>query len=469
MLSEKCAVFGIYGTNQSVEAARLVHTGLWALQHRGQESSGIVSSDGKNLNIHKEMGLVAHVYHESCFKLLTGMMAIGHNRYATCGQSDVSHIQPVISSDRNLAMVHNGNLPTTTKLNHFLINKGISPRFNNDSELMYKAVAYYFIKGLTLPQAITKAFPLFTGVFSALFMSNDTLVAIRDRRGIRPLSLGKIDSLGYIISSETCAIDTISGQYLRDVKPGEMLVIDKSGIHSSQLSKGREMLDAFEFVYFSRPDSYLAGRSVNEVRQELGHQLALENSHLKADLVIPIPDSGIPAAIGFAKTSGIPFDMGLIKNRYIHRTFIRPAQNLRKSDVCLKLNPLPSVLKGKRIVLIDDSIVRGTTSGEIVRLLRQAGTKEIHFFVSSPPVRFPDFYGINTPDQSELIAANKTIPEIKNFIKADSLSFLSLKGLIKAIGLPKKNICTSCFTGEYPINIGFNKNKIEYFQDKSSF
>lgn len=462
MLQEKCAVFGVYGTTLNLEAARLVHTGLWSLQHRGQESSGIVSSNGNDLFTHKGMGLVSRVYDEASLSQLTGTMAIGHNRYATSGASEVIHIQPVISQGRHLAMAHNGNLPTTTKLSNFLIKKGISPRFSNDSELMYQAVAYYFVKGLTLPQAVAKAFPLFTGVFSALFMSADTMVAIRDFRGIRPLSLGKIDGIGHVISSETCAIDTIGGEYLRDILPGEMFYIDPQGTHSQQLIKGKEMLDAFEFVYFARPDSYLAGRSVNEVRKEFGRQLARENPRIKADLVIPIPDSGIPAALGFAQVSGIPFDIGLIKNRYIHRTFIRPAQNLRKNDVRLKLNPLSSVLKGKRIVLIDDSIVRGTTSEEIVTLLRQAGATEVHFLVSSPPVKFPDFYGINTPDQNELIAATKTIPEIKKAIGADSLSYLSLKGMIKAIGLPKNNISVSCFTGDYPVGIGFNKNNIKY-------
>lgn len=462
MLQEKCAVFGIYGTSPTIEAARLVHTGLWSLQHRGQESSGIVSSDSRDLFIHKGMGLVSRVYDESSLSQLVGTLAIGHNRYATSGPSEVTHIQPVTSQDRCLAMAHNGNLPITTKLTKFLTKRGISSRFNNDSELMYKAVAYYFTKGLTLPQAVAKAFPLFTGVFSALFMSVDTMVAIRDCRGIRPLSIGKIDGIGHVISSETCAINTIGGEYVRDILPGEMFYIDKDGTHSQQLVQGKEMLDAFEFVYFARPDSNLVGKSVNEVRKELGRELARENPYIKADVVIPIPDSAIPAALGFSEASGIPFDIGLIKNRYIHRTFIRPAQTLRKNDVRLKLNPLPSVLKGKRVILIDDSIVRGTTSEEIVNLLRQAGATEVHFFVSSPPVKFPDFYGINTPDQNDLIAATHTIPEIKKIIGADSLAYLSLKGMLKAIGLPKGNICVSCFTGKYPIGIGFNKNNIKY-------
>ena len=463
MFREKCAVFGVYGTNAKIEAARLVHLGLWALQHRGQESSGIVSSNGSFLSVHKGMGLVAHVYDEQSLSALPGTMAIGHNRYATSGSSEASHVQPVISQDRNLAMAHNGNLPETEKLRVFLASKGISPQNVNDSEMMYKAVAYYFVKGLSLPEAVAKAFPLFTGVFSLLFMTAETMVAVRDRRGIRPLALGKIDGIGYIVSSETCAINTIGGEYLRDIKPAEMLVLDSKGIRSQQLMPGKEMLDAFEFVYFARPDSDLAGKSVNEVRKNFGRQLAKEYKQIKADVVIPIPDSGIPAAIGFSEVSGIPFDMGLIKNRYIHRTFIRPAQTLRKNDVRLKLNPLPSVLKGKRVILIDDSIVRGTTSEEIVSLLRQAGAKEVHFMVSSPPVRYPDFYGINTPDQNELIAATKTVPEIQMAIGADSLSYLSLKGLITAIGLPARNICTSCFTGKYPVGIGINKKKIRYF------
>ncbi len=414
MLTEKCAVFGIYGTQKNLEAARLVHTGLWALQHRGQESSGIASSDGKRIFLHKGMGLVAHVYNEDTLNHLPGSLAIGHNRYSTSSSSNLDHAQPVSSEDRLLAFVHNGNLPTTDALVSFLTDHGINTRFSNDSELMYKAVIYYLVKGYSLPTAVKKAYPLFTGVFSGLFLSGRTLVAIRDPCGIRPLSLGKIDNLGYVISSETCAIDTIGGSFVRDIKPGQMVVINQKGLRSVQLAKSNTKIDAFEFVYFARPDSIIAGQSVDMVRQRLGAALARENKNLKADLVVPVPDSAIPAAIGFSHASGIPFDMGLIKNRYIHRTFIRPAQHLRKNDVKLKLNPLPQILRGKRIVLIDDSIVRGTTSAKIVDIVRAAGAKAVHFFVSSPPVRYPDFYGINIPDQNRLIAAKKTIPQIQN-------------------------------------------------------
>lgn len=460
-LSEKCGVFGIFG-QPPIEAARLVHTGLWALQHRGQESSGIASSNGQRLFLHKGMGLVAHVYGEDTFNLLPGSLAIGHNRYSTSGPSALDHAQPISAEDRILAFAHNGNLPATDKLEKFLTSKGINTRFNNDSELMYKAVAYYLIKGYSLANAVAKAFPLFTGVFSCLFLSTDTLVALRDRRGIRPLSLGKINGDGFVVSSETCAINTIGGTYLRDIKPGEMLVINSSGLHPRQLIKAKEMIDAFEFVYFARPDSLLAGRSVNQVRQRLGEILAKEHP-ISADIVIPVPDSAIPAAIGYSRISGIPFDMGLIKNRYIHRTFIRPAQNLRQKDVKLKLNPIPSILKNKRVIVIDDSIVRGTTSQEIISLIRQAGATEVHLLISSPPVKYPDFYGINTPTQSELIATQKTLPEIKQFINADSLGYLSLRGMIRAIGLPSSRLCTSCFTGQYPIPIGSHADHIAHF------
>jgi amidophosphoribosyltransferase len=459
---EKCAVFGIYGIDKNLEASRCVHAGLWALQHRGQESTGIASTVNGKVCVHKGMGLVAHVYNEKILSELPGNIAIGHNRYSTFGSSSNIHSQPISSQERSLAFAHNGNLPSVKKLKDFLSKKGIGTRFSNDSELMYKAVTYFFVKNKNLAEAVTNALPLFTGVFCGLFMSKDTLVAVRDRFGIRPLFFGKINGSGYVVSSETCAIDTISGQLVGDIKPGQMLVIDKNGPRFYQLAKGKESIDVFEFVYFARPDSFLLGQNVNQVRQNLGCQLAIEYPNIKADVVVPVPDSGIPAAIGFSKQSGIPFDIGLIKNRYIHRTFIRPAQSLRQKDVKLKLNPLSSVLKGKRVILVDDSIVRGTTSQQVVDLIRLAGAKQVHFMVSSPPIRFPDFYGINISTQLELIAFNKSILDIKKFIKADSLYYLSLKGMYKAIGVPKKNLCTSCFTGDYPVDIGLNKRNIKY-------
>jgi len=463
MLTEKCGVFGVYGIKKNVEASRIVHTGLWALQHRGQESSGIASGDGKRVYVHKGMGLVAHVYNEKNFLKLPGHIAVGHNRYSTSGKSCLDHSQPVCGEDRLLAFGHNGNLPTTDALVNFLTRHGVGTRYSNDSELMYKAVAYYMVKKMSLEKAVAKAYPLFTGVFSGVFMSATAMVAVRDTSGIRPLSIGKINNVGYVVSSETCGIDIVAGKHIGDVKPGEMVVFDKSGMRRQKIAEGKLKIDAFEFVYFARPDSVIEGVNVDMARQRMGRILASENPQIKADLVIPIPDSGIPAAIGFSQASGIAFDMGLIKNRYIHRTFIRPAQSLRQSDVKLKLNPIRQIIEGKRVVLVDDSIVRGTTSAQIVDMVRVAGAKEVHFLVSSPPVCFPDFYGINTPKQEELVAFGKNRQEIRRLIHADSLTYLSLEGMIGAIGLSMNKLCLSCFNGEYPVDIGREKEKIKYF------
>ncbi|MDO8503770.1 MAG: amidophosphoribosyltransferase [bacterium] len=448
-LSEKCGIFGIYA--RGMEGARLTHSGLWALQHRGQESSGIASSDGETIRVHKGMGLVAQVYNEEALSPLQGHIAIGHNRYSTSRSSTVEHAQPVLAEDGLLALAHNGNLPSTRSLQEFLKSKDVYTESLNDSELMYEAIRYYLLRGATLETAIKRCFPLFTGAFTLLVMTKNKLVAVRDFRGIRPLSLGRLNG-GYVFSSETCAFDTINATNLRDVKPGQMVVVSSRGLKSYQLAQGQQKLDIFEFVYFARPDSILLGKSVNEVRRKLGINLAREYP-IKADVVIPVPDSGVPAALGYSQESGIPFDIGLIKNRYIHRTFIRPAQRLRDNDVKLKLNPLPSVLKGRRVIVIDDSIVRGTTSKKLVSLIRRAGAKEVHLLISSPPFKFPDFYGIDTPNQRDLIAARKTVPEIEQFIGADSLHYLSYKGLIKSTGLPESLFSTSCFTGVYPIDI----------------
>jgi len=455
-LEEKCGIFGVYG--QELEAARLVHTGLWALQHRGQESSGIVSADGEGLYVHKGMGLVAHVYNEETLLGLRGFAAIGHNRYSTFGGGGYEHIQPVVREDRLLAMAHNGNLPTIDRLESFLQKRGISTRFCNDSELMRKAVNFYLVKGWSLEGAIGKAFPLFTGVFSCLFLTADKMVAVRDKRGVRPLSVGRLDG-GWVVSSETCAIDAVGAKVEGDVGPGEMVIFDKNGEKRVWVARGKETVDVFEFVYFARPDSVIMGKSVNEVRKNLGKKLA-DEIKVDADIVVPIPDSSIPAALGFSQRSGIPFEIGLIKNRYIHRTFIRPAQNLRESDVKRKLNPLASVIRGKKVALVDDSIVRGTTSKQIVQMVREAGALAVHLLIPAPPVKYPDFYGIDTPRQDQLIAATKTLAEIRKYVGADSLHYLSLAGLIRAVGLPKRNLCTSCFTGKYPINIGKRKAEV---------
>lgn len=459
LLGEKCGVVGVFG--KGLEAARLTHIGLWALQHRGQESSGISASDGKKIRTHKDIGLVAHVYGEEHLDMLKGHMAIGHNRYSTSGSSTKEHAQPVIRDDGLLALAHNGNLPSTKRLEQSFAEKGVDITGYNDSEMMHEAIRYYLTRGESLEEAIAKSLPLFTGVYSLLVMTKNKIAAVRDQCGIRPMAIGKLNG-GYIIASETCALNTVNATYIREVKPGELVVVDKNGLHAYQLVKGKQRLDVFEFVYFARPDSKILGRSVNEARRALGMNLAREHHMLKADVVIPVPDSGIPAALGFSQISGIPFDHGLIKNRYIHRTFIRPAQKLRERDVELKLNPLPEVLKGKRVVVIDDSIVRGTTSKKLVDILKKAGARQVHLLVSSPPVRFPDFYGINTPNQKELIAAHKSLKDITGFIGADSVRYLSYEAMLEAVGLPERKLCTSCFTGDYPIDIAENKAHIMY-------
>jgi len=460
-ITEKCGIFGVYG--KGFEAARLVHPGLWALQHRGQESSGIASSDGKKIYVKKGIGLVAHVFSEVDLRNLKGYLAIGHNRYSTSGDAWDKHAQPVVvevKDGKHIALGHNGNLPQTKKIEKFLKSKNIPPEGLNDSELITHAIAAYVREGESLEKAIIKAYPLFTGAFCLVAMDETKIVAVRDPFGIRPLCIGKLNS-GYVFASETCALDIIGAKFLREVKPGEMVVADLNGLKSIQIEKGEQKLDIFEFVYFARPDSYLLGKSIDQVRQNLGKELAKEHK-IKADLVIPVPDSAVPAAIAYSRESGIPFEMGLIKNRYIHRTFISPEEHTRDRIVQLKLNPMKHILKGKKVIVIDDSIVRGTTCRQIVKMVRDAGAKEVHLLISSPPVRFPDFYGINTPRQRELIASYKNLEGIRKEIGADSMHYLSYKGLLYAIGLPEDSLCTSCFTGDYPIDIGERKREINY-------
>lgn len=456
-LREKCGVFGVYG--KGLDAARLTYFGLYALQHRGQESSGISASDGAIIRTHKAMGLVAQVYTEENLEALVGSMAIGHNRYATSGGSFHEHTQPFIDDEGNFVLAHNGNLPRVDKLIEFLKSKNIPTEGYNDSGLMHAAVLYYLKSGLSLEESIEKAFPLFTGAFSLLLMTRDKIAAVRDHFGIRPLCLGRING-GYIFASETCALDTVGATFERDIEPGEMVVIGKEGFKSHTLAKSAPKLDIFEFVYFSRPDSMLYGKRVHEVRKNLGKALAKEYP-IKGDVVIPVPDSSIPAAIGYAQASGIPFDFGLVKNRYIGRTFIMPDQKLRDRGVQMKLNPIEEVVKGKRVILIDDSIVRGTTSKKLVAMIREAGAKEVHLLSASPPVKYPDFYGIATPYQKDLIGAQMTVAEIQKFIGANTVRYLSYKGLIEAVGIPEEKFCTSCFTGKYPIDIGENAKHIK--------
>jgi amidophosphoribosyltransferase len=455
-LHEKCAVFGTFGTGD--DAARTTFYGLWALQHRGQESSGIASYDGTNFHHHVSPGLVASAYRPEDLEQLTGSITIGHNRYSTSGGVE-THMQPILNRKAKVAFAHNGNFPVTDKLEQFLTERGVPFDRHNDSEMMAEAIATFMIQdGLELDEAVAKSYPYFEGAFSAVAMTTDKLVAFRDFCGIRPLSVASLGD-GYVVASETCAFDTVGAKFIRDIKPGEMITIDKDGIHSRQVVPGKLKLDVFEFVYFARPDSVIEGHNVNYVRERMGKALADEYK-IDADIVVPVPDSGIPAALGYSHVSGIRFEMALMKNRYIHRTFIRPSAQLRDQDLRMKLNPIPGVLKNKRVILIDDSIVRGTTIRKIAHMLYDAGAKEVHILISCPPVRYPDFYGINLPSQDELIAHHMSPEMIREHLGVDSLGYLSLDGMIHATGMPANDLSTSCFDGIYPIAIGNKQDSI---------
>ncbi|HEY4513758.1 MAG TPA: amidophosphoribosyltransferase [Candidatus Paceibacterota bacterium] len=448
-LGEKCGVFGVFG--RGLDVSRISFFGLFALQHRGQESSGIAASDGKSIVCHKGMGLVSQVFLEENIKELKGHIAIGHNRYSTAGGSHVDHAQPTIVGNWSIALAHNGNLPSTTALEKFLRGKNIETDKLSDSRMIAHAIAALVQEGDSIEEAIKKTYPLMTGAFSILIMTKEKLIGIRDECGIRPLSIATFNG-GFILSSETCAFQTVGAEFLRDVNPGEMVIIDEKGLRSEQIVAPNPKMDIFEFVYFARPDSHLLGKSVYSVRRNFGIQLAKEYP-LSVDVVIPVPETAIPVAVGYSAESGIPMEMGITKNRYIHRTFIEPEQHIRDQGVKAKLTPILEVLKGKRVAVIDDSIVRGTTSRKIVEMLFEAGAIEVHFLVSSPPIIFPDFYGIDTPRQKELLAATRSVSEMKKYLGATSLQFLSYDGMIKATGIPEDRFSTSCFTGEYPIDI----------------
>lgn len=468
-LHEKCAVFGVYG--EGLDASRLTFYGLFALQHRGQESSGITASDGTKMIRHADMGLVSTVYTEDHIKRLPGHLAIGHNRYSTAGGSRIEHVQPVLV-DRlpsdvggTIALAHNGNLPSTVSLEAELRKHDIDFYGFSDSRMVAEMIGSFIRKGSSLIDAVKQTYPLMTGAFSILIMSKDTIIAIRDAYGVRPLSLAKLNG-GYVVSSETCAFHPVGAEFLRDVEPGEMVVIDASGVRSEQLAKPNLKLDIFEFVYFARHDSQLLGKSVYEVRVNFGTQLAKEYA-FDADVVIPVPETAIPVALGFSRAAGIPLEFGLAKNRYIHRTFIQPEQHIRDQGVKAKLSPIPETIRGKRVIIVDDSIVRGTTSKKIVQMLFEAGAKEVHFLVSSPPVKYPDFYGIDTPKQKDLIASHMSVEEMRQYLGATSLSFLSYGGMIAATGLPRDSFCTSCFDGVYPIDLKERANEVVKLQDAS--
>ena len=453
---EECGVIAIYA---HPEAEKLAYLGLHALQHRGQESAGIVTSDGMTLHPYKAMGLVADIFTEEVLSQLHGTLAIGHTRYSTAGDSALLNAQPILvqSNKGRVALAHNGNLVNAPEIRSRLETQGSIFQTNSDTEVIVHLIA--LSKEHTLPEAMADALRRVEGAFSLVMISPDRIFAARDSRGFRPLAMGRISQQEgqkqdtIVFASETCAFDLIGATYEREVKPGELVVVGPEGITSRfYTSAAPQSSCIFEHVYFSRPDSIVFGRAVQESREELGRQLARE-APAEADIVVPVPDSGVTAAMGYASESGIPFRFGLIRNHYIGRTFIEPRQTVRDFGVKLKLNPVRSLLEGKRVVLIDDSIVRGTTSRKIVRMIRNAGAKEVHMRISCPPTISPCFYGVDTPSKKELIAANKSVEEIRDFIGAESLAFLSLEGLKKACDDgAQTRYCTACYTGSYPTN-----------------
>ncbi len=462
--NDECGVFAIYG---HPEAAKLAYLGLHALQHRGQESAGVAASDGVHMDLHKGMGLVADVFTEGAFARLPGTLAIGHTRYSTTGDSALLNAQPIMvdCNKGRIALAHNGNLVNANDLRSKLEKQGSIFQTTSDTEVIVHLIAQS--REETLPEAIADALRRLEGAFSLVMMTRDRVFAVRDPRGFRPLSMGRIPAIEgqhqdtVVFASETCAFDLIGAAYVREVEPGEMLVVGAAELSSRFYAHAQPQSSCiFEHVYFSRPDSIVFGRSVEASRQALGRQLARE-APANADIVVPVPDSGVTAAMGYSEESGIPFRFGLIRNHYIGRTFIEPEQSVRDFGVKLKLNPIRSVLEGKRVVLIDDSIVRGTTSRKILRMIRAAGAHEVHMRISCPPTISPCFYGVDTPSKKHLIAANKSVEEIRDYIGADSLSYLSLAGMKQACGEGEEiQYCSACYTGNYPTR-GVDVDKIQ--------
>lgn len=447
---EECGVFGVAGRS-GCAAARMSYMGLYALQHRGQESAGITVSDGHKMICHKNMGMVRHVFDETIIDGLIGTSAIGHVRYSTTGTSSVVNAQPIVARCLKgmLAVAHNGNLINTAALCDELAQGGSVFQTTSDTEVILNLIARYSTE--SIESAIRKTVSKLKGSFSLVVLHGNTVYAVRDGGGNRPLSLGIVPE-GYVVASESSAISSIGGEVLRDIDPGEMVILSPDGIRSQRvLPPTKRALCAMEFVYFSRADSVIEGRLVHETRKEMGRQLA-RVSEIDADLVVPVPESGFSTAIGYAEQSGLPLDTALVVNRYVGRTFIRPLQAERNMGVNLKLHPISQILRGKRIVIIDDSIVRGTTSKLLVKMLHEAGAKEVHMFISSPPLKYPCFYGIDISASRELIAATCSVDEMRRSIGADSLHFQTIEGLQQSIGLPD-GLCLACFNGEYPFGI----------------
>jgi len=451
---EACGVFAVYAPGEDV--ARLTYFGLHALQHRGQESAGIAVGDNDTVTVTKNLGLVSRVFKESDLDSLPGDVAIGHTRYSTTGSSTSwENAQPHLSAigHQVIALAHNGNLVNTSELRDALVVQGIRFRSTTDSEVMTTLVGYFTQKTNHIREGIRETMKLIKGAFAVVLTTENAVYAFRDPHGVRPLVLGKLDSRGWIVASETCALDIVGAEFVRDVAPGEMIKISAAGVEAEQaVPAQKSSLCMFEYVYFARPDSEMGDCSLYEARRRMGEALARE-APADADFVIGVPDSGIPAATGFAHESGLPYGEGLAKNRYVGRTFISPSQTIRQQGIRLKLNPLKHAIRGKRLVVVDDSIVRGNTTQKLVALLREAGAAEVHMRITSPPVVWPCFYGIDTDTQEQLIASRLSVEEISAHIGADSLAYLSLDAMVDAAGGHKDNFCLACFDGQYPIEI----------------
>jgi amidophosphoribosyltransferase len=457
---EACGVFGVYGPETTFDVAKLTYFGLFALQHRGQESAGIATLNKGDIYCHKDMGLVSQVFNEEILGQLPGEIAVGHTRYSTTGSSLKENAQPVVLDTRlgKLALAHNGNLVNAVELRQHLIQREANFISSTDSEMIALTIADEVNQGKNWIQGAVNAFKICEGAYSLAIATPDGLMGARDRNGIRPLVIGVLPREGkskerYVLSSETCGLDIIGAEYVRDVQPGELVWITDSGVASVIWTKEADKkLCIFEMIYFARPDSVMHGETLYSYRIRLGRQLARE-SFVDADLVIGVPDSGIPAAIGFSRESGLAYGEGLIKNRYVGRTFIQPTQSMREAGIRMKLNTLKDALQGKRIIIVDDSIVRGTTSKKIVKTLRDAGATEVHMRISSPPVTHPCFYGIDTDNQEQLIAATKSVKEIETRIGVDTLAYLSWEGMLEATQENTNHFCSACFTGDYPVTI----------------
>lgn len=453
---DHCGVFGVFAPGE--EVAKLSYFGLFALQHRGQESAGVAVSNGDRIMVFKDMGLVSQVFDEPTLNSLTGHLAIGHTRYSTTGSSEWSNAQPTFraTSGGGIALAHNGNLTNTGELEDLLreaTGEQVPPKkrmdSTSDTSVVTALLSAYAEAGLK--KAAMRVLPRLSGAFSFVFMNEQSLYAARDRHGFRPLVLGRLER-GWVVASETAALDIVGASFIREIEPGELITIDAGGLRSQRFAEPEPRGCLFEYVYLARPDTTIAGRSVHAARVEIGRTLAAE-APADADLVIPVPESGTPSAIGFAQGSGIPYGMGLVKNSYVGRTFIQPSQTIRQLGIRLKLNPLRDVIAGRRLVVVDDSIVRGNTQRALIKMLREAGAAEVHVRISSPPVQWPCFFGIDFATRAELIAPGLSVDEISRSIGADSLAYISLEGLIASTGISQRKLCTACFSGEYPVDI----------------